>query len=114
MAWVYILRGASGRHYIGSTGDLERRLAEHQRGGNHTTHRFGNDLELIASARANSIAEARILEIQLKRKKNPRIAIAALTSLSQNERSPECFRGWFRVRVPADPAQTSLQLKRND
>jgi putative endonuclease len=83
MAWVYILRGASGRHYIGSTGDLERRLAEHQRGGNHTTHRFGNDLELIASARVNSIAEARILEIQLKRKKNPRIAIAALTSLSQ-------------------------------
>jgi predicted GIY-YIG superfamily endonuclease len=53
MAWVYILRGASGRHYIGSTGDLERRLAEHQRGGNHTTHRFGNDLELIASARVN-------------------------------------------------------------
>jgi predicted GIY-YIG superfamily endonuclease len=64
-------------------GDLERRLAEHQRGGNHTTHRFGNDLELIAFARVNSIAEARILEIQLKRKKNPRIAIAALTSLSQ-------------------------------
>ena len=53
MAWVYILRGASGRHYIGSTGDLERRLAEHQRGGNHTTHRFGNDLELIAFARVN-------------------------------------------------------------
>ena len=69
---------ASGRHYIGSTGDLERRLAEHQRGGNHTTYRFGNDLELIASARVNSIAEARILEIQLKRKKNPRIAIADL------------------------------------
>ena len=83
VAWVYILRGASGRHYIGSAGDLDRRLAEHQRGGNHTTHRFGNDLELIASARVNSIAEARILEIQLKRKKNPRIAIAALTSLSQ-------------------------------
>src|SRR5580765_5979279 len=78
----FILRGASGRHYIGSTWDLERRLAEDQRGGNPTTHRFGNDLELIASARVNSIAEARILEIQLKRKKNPRIAIAAFTSLS--------------------------------
>jgi len=37
-------------------------------------------LLLLASI---SIAEARILEIQLKRKKNPRIAIAALTSLSQ-------------------------------
>jgi predicted GIY-YIG superfamily endonuclease len=83
MAWVYILRGASGRHYIGSTKDLERCLSEHRHGGNHTTYRFGNDLELIASARLDSIAKARTLEIQLKRKENPRIAIAALTALSQ-------------------------------
>jgi len=58
-------------------------LSEHWHGRNHSTHRFGNDLELIAFARLDSIAEARILEIQLKRKRNPRIAIAALTSLSQ-------------------------------
>ncbi|PYL85785.1 MAG: hypothetical protein DMF17_07365 [Verrucomicrobia bacterium] len=37
MAWVYILRGASGRYYFGSTDDLERRITEHQRGDNHTT-----------------------------------------------------------------------------
>ncbi|MGA2788364.1 MAG: GIY-YIG nuclease family protein [Verrucomicrobiota bacterium] len=28
MAWTYILRGDSGRHYIGSTNNLERRLKE--------------------------------------------------------------------------------------
>jgi predicted GIY-YIG superfamily endonuclease len=74
---------AFGRHYIGSTEDLENRLSEHRRGGNHTTDRFGNDLELMASARLDSIAEARILEIQLKRKKNLRSAIATLTLLRQ-------------------------------
>jgi GIY-YIG catalytic domain len=35
MAWVYILRGSSGRHHIGSTINLERRLSEH-RGGRHS------------------------------------------------------------------------------
>jgi hypothetical protein len=39
MAWVYILRGSCGRHYIGSTEDLDRRLAEHRRGKVHSTHR---------------------------------------------------------------------------
>jgi predicted GIY-YIG superfamily endonuclease len=33
MAWVYILRGSSGRYSIGSTENLTRRLEEHRRGG---------------------------------------------------------------------------------
>jgi putative endonuclease len=74
MAWVYILRGSSGRHYIGSTGNLERRIREHQRGSNHTTHRFGENIKLIAAKEISSIVEARKLEIALKRKKNPRLA----------------------------------------
>ena len=48
MAWVYILRGAQ-RYYIGATDNLERRMAEHRRGGNHTTHRFGGQIELVAA-----------------------------------------------------------------
>ncbi|MBI4469748.1 MAG: GIY-YIG nuclease family protein [Acidobacteria bacterium] len=33
--WLYVLRSqGSGKHYIGSTGDLARRLAEHN-GGRH-------------------------------------------------------------------------------
>ena len=79
MAWVYILRSSSGRHYIGSTENLERRLHEHKRGGNHTTHRFG-ELTLLAAKEMPSMAEARGLEIHLKKKKNSRLAIFALNS----------------------------------
>jgi predicted GIY-YIG superfamily endonuclease len=78
MAWVYILRGGE-RYYIGATDNLERRLAEHKRGGNHTTHRFG-ELTLVAAKEMPSMAEARRLEIDLKKKKNSRLAIFALNS----------------------------------
>ena len=80
MAWVYILRGSSGRHYIGSTENLERRLREHRRGSNHTTHRFGENIELMVTKEISSIVEARKLEIELKRKKNPRLAVFILQS----------------------------------
>ena len=41
VAWIYILRGSCGRYYIGSTQNLDRRLAEHRRGNVHSTRRFG-------------------------------------------------------------------------
>ena len=69
MPWVYILRGKSGRHYVGSTDDLSRRLAEHQRGSNHTTRRLGGEVKLVASRQLSTMAKARTLELQLKRKK---------------------------------------------
>ena len=69
MAWVYILRGSSGRHYIGSTDNLDRRIAEHRRGSNHTTRRFGATIELLAARELSSMAEARKLETALKRQK---------------------------------------------
>jgi predicted GIY-YIG superfamily endonuclease len=80
MAWVYILRGAR-RHYIGATDNLQRRIAEHRRGSNHTTHRFGGEVDLVVAKELPSMAEARKLEQTLKRKKNPRLAISALQSL---------------------------------
>jgi putative endonuclease len=80
MAWVYILRGQSGRHYIGSTDDLRRRLEEHQRGSNHTTRRLGGHIELVAARQLSTIAEARTLEFKLKRKKNPQVAVFLLES----------------------------------
>ena len=80
MAWVYILRGASGRHYIGSTDDLERRITEHQRGSNHTTRRLGRGVDLVAQLEVSSMNEARALELKLKRKKNPQLARFALQS----------------------------------
>ena len=48
MAWVYILRGAR-RHYLGATDDLDRQTVEHKRGSNHTTHRFGGQIELVVA-----------------------------------------------------------------
>ncbi len=80
MAWVYILRGESGRHYIGSTDNLDRRLREHAQGGTHTTHRLGGQLALIAAKELPSMAEARALERALKRKKNPNLAIHHLNT----------------------------------
>src|SRR5947199_7253208 len=41
MAWVYILRGSSGRHYIGSAVDLDARFRQHLRGHTATTKRPG-------------------------------------------------------------------------
>ena len=79
MACVYILRGAR-RYYIGATDNLERRLAEHRRGGNHTTRRFGEEIQVVAVREVGSMAEALQLERTLKRKKNPRLAISILQS----------------------------------
>jgi len=79
MACVYILRGAR-RYYIGATDNLERRMAEHRRGSNHTTHRFGGQIELVVAKELPSMAEARKIERILKQKKNPRLAISILQS----------------------------------
>jgi predicted GIY-YIG superfamily endonuclease len=78
VAWVYMLRGGSGRHYIGSTTDLQRRLAEHRRGHTHTTRRLGGCAEVVAALELASPVEARALERQLKRKKNPALALELL------------------------------------
>ncbi len=78
MAWVYILRGASGRYYIGSTTDLERRFEEHQRGHTHTTARLGNPLEIVMALELAALEQARVLERELKRKKNPHLALRLL------------------------------------
>jgi putative endonuclease len=68
---VYLLRGGNGRHYIGQTADLERRLEEHRRGKTHTTRRLGGELQLIASRGVPSREEAVALERRLKSWKDP-------------------------------------------
>jgi putative endonuclease len=78
MAWVYMLRGASGRHYIGSTTDLNRRLEQHRQGHTYSTRRLGQALELVVALDVNTLAEARALEREMKRKKNPRLALFLL------------------------------------
>jgi predicted GIY-YIG superfamily endonuclease len=75
MAWVYILRGLSGRHYIGSTADLDARFAQHLRGHTATTKRLGDTLEIVAKKEVPTLAEARKIERSLKQKKNPKLAV---------------------------------------
>ena len=58
MAWVYILRGANGRHYIGSTLDLDARFFQHVRGHTHTTKRLGGELEIVAQKEFETLEEA--------------------------------------------------------
>jgi putative endonuclease len=82
MAWVYILRGANGRHYIGATDNLERRLSEHRRGDVHTSARLGGNIQLVANREMNSMTEARALERTLKRKKNHGLAVHILSEAS--------------------------------
>jgi putative endonuclease len=74
MAWVYVLRGSSGRHYIGSTTDLDRRIEQHRQGHTHSTKRLGKNLEILTALEVASLEEAR----ELKRKKNPRLALLLL------------------------------------
>jgi len=75
MAWVYILRGSSCRHYIGSAVNLHSRFAQHLRGHTHTTKRLGENIELVASKEVATLTEARRIERTLKAKKNPKLAI---------------------------------------
>jgi predicted GIY-YIG superfamily endonuclease len=75
MAWVYILRGSSGRHYIGSAVDLDARFRQHLPGHTATTKRLGDTLEIVAKKEVTTLAEARKIERLLKRKKNPKLAI---------------------------------------
>jgi putative endonuclease len=78
MAWVYMLRGSPGRFYIGSTTDLDRRVKQHQSGHTHTTQRLGADLEVVASLQLQTLEAARALEREMKRKKNPQLALYLL------------------------------------
>jgi len=70
MAWVYLLRGSNGRHYLGSTTDLARRLQEHKTGKTYSTRRLGKDITLVGSRECVSLDEARGLERRLKAWKN--------------------------------------------
>ena len=78
MPWVYILRGSSGRHYIGSALDLDARFAQHLRGHTTTTKRLGDNLQIVAKKEVKTLPEARQLERELKSKKNPKLAIYCL------------------------------------
>lgn len=65
--WVYILKGANGKHYTGITNDIARRMKEHMAGGCKSTKRYGLlTIEWMYLARNRK--EARELEVLIKKK----------------------------------------------
>jgi len=65
-AFAYILRNqTSGRHYIGSTTDLSRRLSDHKRGNTPSTRNRGR-WELVYSEECADLKAARKREREIK------------------------------------------------
>lgn len=64
--WIYILKGETGKYYIGSTKDLERRIAQHSQGHTHSTKRMGT-LNLVFSQEYPNLSEARKIELKIKK-----------------------------------------------
>ena len=68
--WLYIIQSEStGRYYIGSTGDLNRRVRQHndpEYTSSKTTKRFRGPWKLIYSERFKTRSQAMSRERQLK------------------------------------------------
>ncbi|MGH9708009.1 MAG: GIY-YIG nuclease family protein [Candidatus Acidiferrales bacterium] len=70
MAWLYILRSeSSGRYYVGSTNDLDRRLSEHNRSHSLATRGRG-PWSLVHQERFPTLLEARRRELEIKKWKS--------------------------------------------
>jgi len=69
MPYVYILESLrDGRFYVGSTVDLDKRIAHHKGGYTYSTKRFGV-LKLAFSQKFDSLREVRYIEGRLKKMK---------------------------------------------
>ena len=65
-AWVYVVKCSDTSYYIGSTTNLEQRIADHNTGryGGYTSHRL--PVKLLWSEEYIDIRDASLLERQLK------------------------------------------------
>jgi putative endonuclease len=68
MAFVYILKFVTGKFYIGSTANLQRRLKHHDGGYTPSTKRL-RDGVLVLSQEYPTLANARSVEYKLKKLK---------------------------------------------
>jgi putative endonuclease len=77
MAYLYILQSRStGRYYVGSTNDLNRRLSEHNRAHSLATRGRGPWI-LVRRESFPTLLEARRRELEIKKWKSSK-AIASL------------------------------------
>lgn len=66
MAYAYILKCCDGSYYVGSTSNLELRLAEHQAGTGGTYTQSRRPAELVWFAEFSTRHEAFVCERQIK------------------------------------------------
>lgn len=66
MPWMYILECADGSYYVGSTKDLDRRIAEHQEGlgAKYTSRRL--PVKLVYGEEYDRVADAYYREKQVQ------------------------------------------------
>ena len=67
--WLYILLLGNGQYYVGSTNDLERRIAQHKSWKVLST-KWKLPLEPLFTREYETLSEARSAEYQLKKKKS--------------------------------------------
>jgi putative endonuclease len=65
MAWVYIIKTTSGKYYVGSTRDIEKRIEQHDRKQTFTTKRLGVQ-DVVLTQEYPIIQQARSVERQIK------------------------------------------------
>jgi putative endonuclease len=79
-ASLYILqREPSGKFYVGSTDDLDRRLSEHARGHTPSTRGRG-PWKLVHKEEFATLLEARRRELEIKRWKSSKMIQALIRS----------------------------------
>ncbi len=66
IGWMYILRCSDNSYYVGSTNNLELRLAQHQEGFGSQYTRERLPVELIYSEEFQTVAEAFYREKQIQ------------------------------------------------
>lgn len=82
---VYLLEFASGKFYLGSTHNLDRRIAQHRLGLVRSTRRLGDFVGVAGFQLCQDLKEARRLEKKYKSWKSPSKVLAAM----QTESSPD-------------------------
>jgi len=68
MAYVYILKTKSGKYYVGSTLNIETRLAHHTGGHTPSTKKLGAQ-EILLSQEFPTLKAARSVELKIKKLK---------------------------------------------
>jgi len=80
-AVLYVLRSeTSGKFYVGSTEDLDRRLSEHNRGQTPSTRGRG-PWKLVYQEQFASLLEAHRRELEIKRWKSAKLIKALISSV---------------------------------